>query len=103
MVKTKHKLITASWTADVEALETGIGRFSEDRTHPNDCEVVFFEIDGDGRLHVNVTHRHQTTTVAGWAGPASLREGFVHNRTFGDTPPGQLLRAIRNMVLAERI
>ena len=41
MVKTKHKLITDSWTADVEALETGIGRFSEDRTHPNDCEVVF--------------------------------------------------------------
>ena len=103
MLKTKHKLISDSWTADVEALETAIGRFTEDRTHPNDCEVAFFEIEGDGRLHVNVTHRHQTTTATGWAGPASLREGFVHNRTFGETPPGQLLRAIRAMVLAERV
>ena len=103
MVTTKHKLLTDSWTSDVEALETAVGRFRADRTLPNDCEVVFFEIGGDGHLHVNVTHRHQTTAVTGWAGPASLREGFVHNRTFGDTPPRQILREIRDMVLAERI
>jgi hypothetical protein len=103
MVKTKHKLVTDSWTADVEALETAVGRFEEGRTLPNDCQVVFFELGGDGHLHVNVTHKYQTTGVIGWAGPASLHEGFVHNQRFGDTPPRQILRQIRDMVFAERI
>ena len=102
MVTTKHKLLTDSWTANVEALEAAVGRFTTDRSLTNDCQVVFFEI-GDGRLHVNVTHKYQTTAVRGWAGPASLREGFVHNRTFADAPPGQMLRHIRDMVFAERI
>src|SRR5688572_8213537 len=102
MVTTTRKLLTDSWTADVEALETAVGRFTTDRSLTNDCQVVFFEI-GDGRLHVNVTHRYQTRAVRGWAGPASLREGFVHNRTFGDAPPGEMVRQIRDMVFAERI
>jgi hypothetical protein len=69
----------------------------------NACRVVFFEIAGDAHLHVNVTHRHQTTAVRGWAGPAKLPEGFVHNRMFGETPSGQMLRHIREMVFAERM
>lgn len=103
MVTAKHKLLTDSWTTDVKALETAVERFTDDRTSPNHCEVVFFEIGGDEHLHVNVTHKHRTTAVTGWAGPARLRDGFVHNRTFGDTPPGQILRKIRDMVLADRI
>jgi len=102
MVTTTHKLLTDSWTADVEALETAVGRFATDRSLTNHCHIVFFEI-GDGRLHVNVTHRYQTKAVRGWAGPASLREGFVHNRTFADAAPGQMFRQIRQMVFAERI
>jgi hypothetical protein len=102
MVTTAHKLLTDSWTADVKALETAVGRFATDRSLTNRCHVVFFEI-GDGRLHVNVTHRHQTRAVRGWAGPASLREGFVHNRMFADAAPRRMVRQIRDMVFAERI
>jgi hypothetical protein len=102
MVTTTHKLITPSWKADVQAVESGIARFALDRRLWNDCEVALFQIAGDGHLHVNVTHRHQTATVRGWAGPGRLAQGFVHNRRFGDTPPTQVVRHIRDMVFAER-
>jgi len=102
-VTTKHKLLTSAWTADVETLENAIGRFAADRPLANDCHVVFFEIAGDGQLHVNVTHEHATIGVRGWAGPARLPDGFVHNRRFGDTATSQMIRHIRNMVFAERI
>ena len=98
-----HKLLTRSWTSDLEALEASIGRFAERRPLTNACRVVFFEIAGDAHLHVNVTHRHQTTTARGWAGPANMPEGFVHNRMFGVTPSGKMLRHIREMVFAERM
>ena len=62
-----------------------------------------FEIVSDGHLHVNVTHKYPTRTARGWAGPASLPEGFVHNRTFGDTQPSQIIRHVRDMVFAARI
>lgn len=103
MIRTEHKLLTGSWTADVGTLETAIGRFTADRLLTNDCRVVLFEIDRDGHLHVNVTHKYPTRTVRGWAGPASLAGGFVHNRTFGDTAPRQITRHIRDMVFAARI
>lgn len=99
-VTTTHKLLTSSWTADVEAFETAIGRFPAYRRLVNDCQVVFFEIVGDGQLHVNVTHQHRTMPVRGWAGPARLPRGFVHNRRFGDTPPSQIIRHIRDVVFA---
>lgn len=102
-VTTRHKLLTSSWTSDVETLETAIGRFTADRPLANDCQVVFFEIPRDSHLHVNVTHEHQTMAVRGWAGPARLPDGFVHNRRFGDTPPNQIIRHIRDMVFAARI
>ena len=101
-VTTKHRLLTSSWKADVARLETAIGRFTADRPLANDCQVVFFEVAGDGLLHVNVTHRHATMAVPGWAGPGRLPDGFVHNRRFGDTPPSQMIRHIRDMVFAER-
>jgi hypothetical protein len=99
-VTTTHTLLTSSWTADVEALETAIGRFTAHRRLANDCQIVFFEIAGDGQLHVNVTHQYSTMPVRGWAGPARLPGGFVHNRRFGDTPPIQIIRHIRDMVFA---
>jgi hypothetical protein len=102
-VTTQHELLTDSWTADVAALETAIGRFPAHRLLTNDCRVALFEIAGDARLHVNVTHRHQTMEVSGWAGPGSLPEGFVHNRTFGGTPPSRIAGHIREMVFAARI
>jgi hypothetical protein len=40
---------------------------------------------------------------AGWAGPAVLPQGFVHNRTFGAMPPNQIVRHIREMVFSARI
>ena len=57
MVTTTRNLLTASWTADVQSFESAVSRFTLDRPLPNDCEVTFFEIAGDGHLHVNVTHR----------------------------------------------
>jgi len=88
--------------ADVATLEMAIGQFTVDRALANDCQVVFFETPGDGQLHVNVTHEHQTKSVPGWAGPAKQSDGFVHNRRFADAPPSEMIRHIRKMVFAER-
>jgi hypothetical protein len=50
-----------------------------------------------------VTHRYPTREIRGWAGPAVVADGFIHNRTFGDMPPGRMIRHIRDMVFAARI
>ena len=102
-ITTTHKLLTRSWTAAVATLETAAGRFDADGAMKNHCQVSFFETGQDGQLHVNVTHRYPTKTARGWAGPARLPEGFVHNRRFGDTPPSQIIRRVRDMVFAPRI
>ena len=102
-IATRHALLTDTWTRDVQALDTAIGRFEAKRPVTNACQVACFEIAGDGHLHVNVTHRYATTGVSGWAGPASLPEGFVHNRRFGGTPPNRIIRHVRDMVFAARI
>jgi hypothetical protein len=102
-ITSRHTLLTDSWTADVEALETAIGRFKSERPLTNDCQIALFEIARDAHLHVNVTHRYATRKVRGWAGPASVPDGFVHNRTFGDTQPSRIIRHIRDMVFAARI
>jgi hypothetical protein len=103
MVTTTRNLLTASWQADVQALESAVARFTLDRPLPNHCEVAFFEIADDRHLHVNVTHRYQTTAVRGWAGPGRLPKGFVYNRRFGDARRSELTRHIRDMVFADRI
>ena len=103
MITTTRNLLTTSWTADVQALEAAVARFMLDRPLPVDCQVAFFEIAGDRHLHVNVTHRYQTMAARGWAGPARLPEGFVHNRRFGAARPSQVTRHIRDMVFADRI
>ena len=98
-----HKLVTESWTADVEAVETAVRRFRTNDALDNDCQVMLFEVVRDGHLHVNVTHKYPTTTAPGWAGPASLPQGFVHNRIFSEQPTGQIVRDIRHMVFAAAI
>jgi hypothetical protein len=102
-ISARHQLLSDSWTADVENLEWAIGRFKADPTVANNCDVVFFEIVGDGHLHCNVTHRHATKTVTGWAGPGHVPGGFIHNRRFGDTPHNDIVRHIRDMVFAARV
>jgi hypothetical protein len=102
-IATTQALLTGSWTADVETVETAVRRFKADGSTSIDCEVAFFEVARDRHLHVNVTHRHPTKTVRGWAGPANLPRGFVHNRTFGDTQPSRIIRHVRDMVFAARI
>ena len=103
VVTTTHNLLTDSWTADVEALEAAVEDFDADGTMTNHCHVAFFEIVRDRQLHVNITHKYQTRTVHGWAGPARLPEGFVHNRRFDGSQPAQIIRHIREMVFASRI
>lgn len=102
-ISARHQLLSDSWTADVEDLEWAIARFKTDLNVANKCEVVFFEIVGDRHLHVNVTHRHATKTVSGWAGPGHIPGGFVHNRRFDDTPQNEMIRDIRDMVFAARV
>ena len=102
-ISARHQLLSESWTVDVENLERAIGRFKADSNVANNCEVVFFEIVGDGHLHCNVTHRHATKTITGWAGPGHVADGFVHNRRFGNTPHNDMVRDIRNMVFAARV
>ena len=101
-IATTHKLLTDLWTEDVETVEAAVSQFNGNGSR-NDCQVAFFEIARDGHLHVNVTHKYQTRSVPGWAGPANLRQGFVHNRTFDDTQPSQIIRHVRDMVFADRI
>jgi len=95
-----RKLLSASWAADVDAIETAVRRFKNDHPLAGDCSVAFFEIAADEKLHVNVTHRHLTREIRGWAGPANTPDGFVHNRTFADTPTMTIARQVREMVFA---
>ena len=103
-ISARHQLLSNSrMTADVEKLESAIRRFQVDPDAANNCEVVFFETDGDTHLHCNVTHRHATKSVAGWAGPGHVADGFVHNRRFADTRGHDMVGQIRDMVFAARV
>jgi hypothetical protein len=102
-ITTTRNVLTRSWTADIDALETAIKQLTSRRPLTNDCRVALFEVIGDRNLHVNVTHLHRTRAPRGWAGPAVLPQGFVHNRTFGDMPQQQIVRHIREMVFSARI
>lgn len=102
-ITTQQQLLTANWSADVQALDAAVRAFADVRDVKNDCGITFFEMDGDKALHVNVTHRHKTATARGWAGPASLNDGFVHNRTFAPALPQTIVRDIRAMVFAPRL
>ena len=103
MIITAHKLLTDEWTADVQLLQKAIRRFDVKRSAGNSCRVVMFEVPRDRNLHVNVTHTHETKSVRGWAGPGSVSDGFVNNRTFGDMLTGRIVNHIREMVFAERV
>jgi hypothetical protein len=95
-----HKLLTDAWTADVQTLERGIGEFTVPPAP--EYHVSLFELEGDSKLHVNVTHRLETKLVKGWSGPGVSANGFIHNRRFDSTPTEAILRSIREMVFAER-
>jgi hypothetical protein len=51
-ITTAHKLLTDSWTEDVEIVETAVRRFRADHAPNNDCQVVLFETARDPQLHV---------------------------------------------------
>ena len=103
-ISARHQpLSSARRTADVERLESAIARFKADPDVATHCTVAFFEMVGDELLHCNVTHRHATKSVPGWAGPGHVPDGFVHNRRFGNTPHNDVVRHIRDMVFAARI
>jgi hypothetical protein len=102
-IKIRRTLLTSSWTEEVDALETAVGRFRTDRPLANDCEIVFFEMVGDQRLHVNVTHSHPTRSIRGWAGPGKVLHGYVHNRRFGHARRRRIIRHVREIVLAPKL
>ena len=93
-------LLSASWAADVDAIETAMQRFKNGHPLAGDCQVAFFEIAADEKLHVNVTHQHLTKEIRGWAGPAHTADGFVTNRTFATLPTTRIVRHVRDMVFA---
>ena len=99
-VRSHHTLLTDAWTADVHAIEKGIGEFGVPPAH--EYHVALFEMDGDSKLHVNVTHQEQTKPATGWSGPGVSANGFIHNRRFAATPTAEILRSIRKMVFAAR-
>jgi hypothetical protein len=101
-ISARHTRLSDSWVANVEAIESAIGRFTSDTRSTNNCRVALFEVAGDEHLHVNVTHPYKTKTVDGWAGPGEMPDGFVHNRRFGDTSQNEMIRQIRDMVFAPR-
>jgi hypothetical protein len=100
-ITTGHRLLTGFWTADVRVAEAAIRHFGSDDLS-TDCHISFFELAGDGRLHVNVTHRYARRAPGGWAGPGSPPDGLVHQRTFSGTQARQITRHVRNMVFAAR-
>jgi len=95
-----RKLLSASWFAEVDAIERGVSVFENAHPLAGDCAVVFFEIATDEKLHVNVTHRYRTKPVRGWAGPADTPQGFVHNRIFSAASTAQIVHHVREMVFA---
>lgn len=100
-LRTSHKCLTKVWAADVAAVEAAISQFAVHRPVTNDCQVVLFELERDEHLHVNVTHKRPTRTLRGWAGPAKLPGGFVHNRVFADSEAVDIIGEIRRMVFAD--
>jgi hypothetical protein len=102
-LSSKRRLLSASWAADVDAIEAVMWRFEDGHPLASDCEVAFFEIAADEKLHVNVTHGRQTKEVRGWAGPASTPDGFVTNRTFTAIPRTRIVRHVRDMVFAGQV
>jgi hypothetical protein len=102
-ITTTRNLLSVSWMGDIDALEKAIRRLTSRRRLTNNCSVALFELAGDRNLHVNVTHGHRTRAPRGWAGPAVLPQGFVHNRTFGEMPSNQIVRQIGEMVFSARI
>ena len=101
-VSARHLPLSDAWKARVGALEAAINDLKPDGRWMNKCEVVFFEVPGDECLHVNVTHRHATKAMSGWAGPGRIPDGYVHSRTFGDMPKSEIMRHIRDVVYAAR-
>jgi hypothetical protein len=102
MVTTSCRLLSPARLADVLTVESAVTRFALHRPPPS-CQVTFFEVAGDDSLHVNVTHRYETAGAKGWAGPAEMPQGYVHNRRFADMPPARVIRHIRDIVFAGRI
>src|ERR1700750_2467352 len=90
-VSVRQNLLTPLWRTDVEALEASIGGLNRTPAS-NECQVVFFEIEGDADLHVNVTHKYLTNAVKGWSGPGRVTDGFVHNRRFSGAEPRKIMR-----------
>lgn len=99
-VTTEHALLTDSWTAEVAALETAIGRITAARPLTEDCRVTLFEVEGDDRLHVNVFHHRPRAAVRGWSGPGRVASGCVYNRRFDRAAPARIIPHIREMVFA---
>jgi hypothetical protein len=93
-----HTLLTNAWTANVQALEKGIGEF--DGPAARKYHVSLFEMEGDSMLHVNVTHTQEMKPAQGWSGPGVTASGFVHNRRFDSPHAAEILRSIRQMVFA---
>ena len=102
-ITTKHQLLTGCWAVEVTQIQKAIEGLSDAGTLNNDCGVTLFEMEGDRDLHVNVTHKHRTLSLKGWAGPGHTVEGFVHNRRFAVAPPELIARQIRAMVGAARV
>jgi hypothetical protein len=98
-----RKHLSASRESDVDAIEKAMSRFTEAHPLASDCEVAFFQVANDRKLHVNVTHRRATEQIRGWAGPGDTPDGFVYNRTFGGVPTTQIARRVREMVFADPV
>ena len=98
-----RKLLSDLWLGHVDSIEAALWRFYDRHPLASDCDVVFFEIAADEKLHVNVTHRHLTKEIRGWAGPADTPGGFVTNRTFATIPTPRIVRHVRDMVFASRV
>lgn len=102
-IKIRRTLLTGTWTAAADAVETAVGRFAADRPLANDCEIAMFEMAGDRHLHVNVTHSYPTRSIRGWAGPGKVTQGYVHNRRFGHARRRLLIRQVEEVVMAPRL
>src|ERR1043166_3156188 len=98
-ITTTQALLTGAWKEDVRVMQAALGRITTVGTSVN-CHVTFFEVAGDGNLHVSVAHRSTGNGANGSSGSPIIPDGAVYARSFVREPRYQVLRQIRHMVFA---
>jgi hypothetical protein len=93
----ERRLLTKTWTADVDAIE-GLLKGRALPSPEENRKVIFFEVAGDGMLHVTVLRERESFTTTPWSGPEQATDGFRYVHAFGDRPVRDIATSIREQL-----